>query len=68
MTKFNLANARFSFRHDVYKEDDVKAATVNVDGAWLDIKARKLVNIPEEWYVFMQHVPKADDYEEFDAL
>ncbi|MGJ1263314.1 acyl-CoA thioesterase [Sphingobacterium spiritivorum] len=68
LTKFNLANARFSFRHEVYKEDGVKAATVNVDGAWLDIKARKLVNIPEEWYVFMQHVPKADDYEEFNAL
>ncbi|WP_033563258.1 acyl-CoA thioesterase [Sphingobacterium sp. SYP-B4668] len=64
LTKFNLANARFSFRHEVFKEDGIKAATVIVDGAWLDIRQRKLVNIPDEWYSYMAKVPRSVDYEE----
>jgi len=64
ITKFNLSNARFSFRHDVYKEDGVKAATVMVDGAWLDIRHRKLVNIPDQWYSYLENVPRSIDYEE----
>lgn len=64
MTKFNKKNARFSFRHEVYKEDGVKAAVVNVDGAWLDLEQRKLVNIPEEWHHMLEKLPLAEDYVE----
>ncbi|NGF58048.1 acyl-CoA thioesterase [Parapedobacter sp. SGR-10] len=64
MTKLNLSNARFSFRHIVYKTDGTKAAEVNVDGAWMDLVQRKLINIPKEWYTVLDHIPKADDYAE----
>ncbi|HMR18289.1 MAG TPA: acyl-CoA thioesterase [Sphingobacterium sp.] len=64
LTKLNLKNARFSFRHIVYKEDGTKSAVVNVDGAWLDLVERKLTDIPEEWYKVLIAIPKAEDYTE----
>ena len=62
ITKYNRSNSRFSFRHIIYKEDGVKSAEVNIDGAWLDIEKRKLVNIPENWQVYVGAIPKAIDY------
>lgn len=62
LTKFNRSNARFSFRHEIIKENDVLAAVVNVDGAWLDLQNRKLTDIPADWYAFLDKAPKADDY------
>jgi len=64
MTKFNTANGRFSFRHEIYKADGTKAATVRADGAWLDLEKRKLTVLPAEWTAMMQRMPKAEDYEE----
>lgn len=62
LTKLNTSNGRFSFRHLVYKENDILAAEINVDGAWLDLSTRKLTNIPSEWYTFMNKIPLAEDY------
>ena len=64
MNKYNTTNSRFSFRHIIYKENGVKAAEVNVDGAWLDLKARKLVSIPTEWDAYVARIPKSADYVE----
>lgn len=66
LTKLNLKNARFSFRHEVFKQDGTKAATVHVDGAWLNLVERKLTNIPEEWYAILLEIPRSDDYIEID--
>ncbi|PRD56948.1 acyl-CoA thioesterase [Sphingobacterium gobiense] len=62
MTKLNLKNFRFSFRHEIYKENGIKAATVYVDGAWLDLQKRKLTTIPNEWHSILDTIPKANDY------
>lgn len=62
ITKFNTSNARFSFKHEIIKENGVKAATVNVDGAWMDLQARKLSDIPAEWYEILHTIPKDEDY------
>lgn len=62
--KFNTANGRFSFRHQVIKSDGVIAAVVNVDGAWLDLVARKLTTLPEHWKPILQNIPKTSDYTE----
>ncbi|QBR12636.1 acyl-CoA thioesterase [Sphingobacterium sp. CZ-2] len=60
--KFNVKNSRFSFRHEIFKENGVKAAVVVVDGAWMNIVARKLTNIPEEWMSIIHKIPRAADY------
>ncbi|WP_437921577.1 acyl-CoA thioesterase [Sphingobacterium sp. LRF_L2] len=64
LTKLNTKNFRFSFRHEIYKENGIKAATVNVDGAWLNLQARKLTAVPEEWIPIIAHIPKSEDYQE----
>ena len=67
ITKFNLQNSRFSFRHVIYKENGVKAAIVLVDGAWMNIVERKLTNIPDDWMNIIDKIPKSDDYTEIDT-
>lgn len=62
LTKFNTDNARFSFKHEIFKENGIKAAVVHVDGAWLNLVERKLTNIPPEWYALMEKLPKSLDY------
>lgn len=64
LVKYNLKNNRFSFRHEVFKANGVKAATINVDGAWLNLVERKLTAIPKEWDAAIQQIPKASDYVE----
>ncbi|MGM1429126.1 acyl-CoA thioesterase [Sphingobacterium lactis] len=62
ITKFNTVNSRFSFRHEIFKENGVRAALVTVDGAWMNIVERKLTPIPEEWKDYVAKIPKAEDY------
>lgn len=63
MTRFNTKNARFSFRHDIYREDSTKCAVVTVDGAWIDINKRKLVSLPDNWLQIIDKLPKSADFE-----
>lgn len=67
INKFNKLNSRFSFRHEIFKENGVKAAVVLVDGAWMNISERKLTNIPEEWMEIISKIPKSEDYTEIDS-
>ena len=64
VTKATPDFARWSVRHHLYKEDGTLAAMINLDGAWIDILARKLA-VPDD---FIQNVfrdfPKAPDFEQ----
>lgn len=62
LTKYNTQNSRFSFRQIVYKGDGIKCATIEVDGAWLDLRKRKLTAIPEKWESFIDALPKSEDF------
>lgn len=64
ITKYNKVNSRFSFRHTIYKGEGTKCATVEVDGAWMDLVKRKLTAVPEEWNAIIEGLPKAPDYVE----
>lgn len=62
LSKYNKSNSRFSFRHEIYRSDGTKCATVNVDGAWMDLNLRKLTTLPSEWQKAMGDIPKSNDY------
>lgn len=63
MTKCREDGSRWSFRQEIYKQDGVKAAVVNVDGAWIDISLRKLSKLPEELMsAFLNKVPRSEDF------
>jgi acyl-CoA thioester hydrolase len=55
--------SRWSFRHQIIKHDDALAATIQVDGAWIDMHKRKLA-MPD---AFVQNVfsllPKSQDFQ-----
>jgi acyl-CoA thioester hydrolase len=61
LTKMNHDFSRWSLRHNFRKEDGTLAAVVTMDGAWIDLKTRKLA-IPN---AFAQSVfdliPKSDN-------
>lgn len=62
LSRFDVKTSRFSFRHVILKKDDVQAAIVLVDGAWIDTAKRKLTTIPEEWLSVIDQLPRTDDY------
>lgn len=54
--------SRWNVRHSVYKSDGVKAATIEVEGAWIDLKIRKLATPPLSLKEVMETMPKAEDF------
>ncbi|GAA4349618.1 acyl-CoA thioesterase [Hymenobacter saemangeumensis] len=49
--------SRWSIVHGIYKADGRLAATVTVDGAWLDLDRRKLTVPPAELTAMMRELP-----------
>ena len=62
LSKYYTLNDRFSFVQQILKSNGQIAATVNVDGAWLDLVTRKLTTLPETWKLIIQNIPKSFDY------
>jgi acyl-CoA thioester hydrolase len=54
--------SRWRIIHTIYKADGRMAATVAVDGAWLDLRQRKLTVPPAEMVEAFQHVSRHETY------
>ncbi|MBC6607761.1 thioesterase family protein [Hymenobacter sp. BT188] len=54
--------SRWRIIHTIYKADGRMAATVSVDGAWLDLSLRKLTIPPAEMVEAFQHVTRHETY------
>jgi acyl-CoA thioester hydrolase len=65
LTSMRLDGSRWSFQHEIFKEseDSIKAAQIDVDGAWLDLKNRKLGIPTQELKKVMNRFPKTLDFE-----
>lgn len=46
MVHSNEDLSRYSIRNEVFRADGTKCASILVEGAWLDIKIRKLTSLP----------------------
>lgn len=53
---------RFHMTHEVYKQNGKLAATVTLEGGWLDLGKRKLMEPPRELADLLFHLPKADGF------
>lgn len=62
LTKATEDYSRWSFRHHYIKNDDVVAAIVNVDGAWIDLDLRKLAVPSSLVREIFDNLPKASDF------
>ena len=63
LTKARADGSRWSIRHELYRGDEVKAAIINVEGAWMDLMKRKLAGLPEELAQKFMSLPKAEDFQ-----
>lgn len=55
--------SRWSFVQEIFRSDDVVAARITVDGAWIDMVKRKLTAPPEAFNRrFLEELPKAPDF------
>ncbi len=52
---------RWSFINEIWKNGDTLAATVTVDGAWMDVVKRKLVAPPELFQQVFAQMPAAEN-------
>lgn len=54
--------SRWTIRHQLIKNVDILAATITVDGAWINTTARKLATPPREVLEVFEMMPKADEW------
>jgi len=64
LTKARPDGSRFSLRQEMFRGDGVKAALINVDGAWMDLQTRKLTGLPPELCDMFMKMPRSEDYVE----
>lgn len=63
ISKLRRDFSRFSFRHEITKEDGTLCATINIDGAWIDTQTRKLIVPPPMAIETFNKLPLSDDFE-----
>jgi len=63
LIKARKDGSRWSFYHEMFRADGIKAATIIVDGAWLDLKKRKLAIPPSGMAELFLNMPKAENFE-----
>ena len=66
MSKLRHDFSRFSFRHEITREDGTLCAVINVDGAWIDTQLRKLTRPPELVGKMSENAPRTADFEWLD--
>jgi acyl-CoA thioester hydrolase len=54
--------SRWSIQHQLFKNEEVLAAVLTVDGAWIDTNIRKLATPPEEVAAVFELMPKAESF------
>ena len=56
--------ARWKIRHDIVKSDGEKAATVKVEGTWLDLRTRQAIAPPSDLRQLLDLLPRTANFEE----
>ncbi|MDZ7773511.1 MAG: thioesterase family protein [Balneolaceae bacterium] len=55
--------SRWTIVHELFRSDGAKAATITVEGAWLDLQSRRLGTPPDEMLETLQQFPRTDDFD-----
>lgn len=53
---------KFSFLHEIYKNNNELAALLNVDGAWMNTQSRKIIVPPAIVIHSINSLPKTNDF------
>lgn len=63
MKKAKPDGYKWSIEHSFFKDNDQLAATVTVDGAWMDLRQRKVAVPPAKIADVFNNFPKSSDFE-----
>jgi acyl-CoA thioester hydrolase len=63
VAKLRKDYSRFTFLHEVTKEDGTLCAILTVDGAWMDTVQRKLITPPQYIIDMCDNAPKPNDFQ-----
>ena len=55
--------SRWTLQHQIFKNDEILAAVITLEGAWIDLQKRKLAIPPPETKVLFEDGPKADNFQ-----
>lgn len=64
MTRCRPDGSRWSIKHEIFRGDGTKSATILVDGAWIDTRKRKLTGLPPELMEKFKAIPRSEDFVE----
>jgi len=67
LSGLSLNGKHWRMRHVIKKSDGEVAAIIEVQGAWLDLKARRVAPAPEAIQALVAKMPRSEDFEEFDS-
>lgn len=63
LKKVERAFSKWSMVSEIYRQDGELSCVVTVEGAWIDLKIRKVASLPEKFRVAFMEVPKTNDFE-----
>ena len=55
--------SRWTIKHNIVKNDGVLCSVLTVDGAWINLKERKLTTPPSKVIEVFAEMPKPEDFE-----
>lgn len=58
LSKLSEDQSRWSFVQHIFRGDGIQAATINVDGAWINLQTRKLATLPPELLELFSALPR----------
>ena len=58
--------SRFTIQHDIKKNENVLAAILTVDFAWMDMEIRRLGTLPKEFQDVLNEYPRDKDFQWMD--
>ena len=63
LVKARKDGSRWTMQHQIFKNNEIVAAVITLDGAWIDTQKRKLTVPPPEVMRMFERGPKADGFE-----
>mgnify|MGYP003487896995 FL=1 len=59
---YSKNGGRWGMQHQIFKNDDILSATINIEGAWMDTQLRKLTAPPEPVISLFENTQKTVDF------
>ncbi len=62
LSRCNESGSRWSMTHEIWTNQELLAAVIHLDGAWLDTQRRKLATPPELFKNVLNQIPKTENF------